>query len=67
MLAKVTDFPGGPLMQSTVPFTLNLIWPARCLPEYRLDVTYPNGDKQLFDLVHDPNELRNLECATDPS
>jgi arylsulfatase A-like enzyme len=28
-------------------------------------VEYPSGEKQLFDLVHDPYELRNL--ATDPS
>jgi choline-sulfatase len=28
-------------------------------------IEYPNGDRQLFDLVHDPYELRNL--ATDPS
>ena len=28
-------------------------------------IEYPNGYKQLFDLVHDPHELRNL--ATDPT
>jgi len=28
-------------------------------------IEYPNGDRQLFDIVHDPYELRNL--ATDPS
>jgi arylsulfatase A-like enzyme len=28
-------------------------------------IEYPNGYKQLFDLVHDPNELRNV--AGDPS
>ena len=28
-------------------------------------IEYPSGYKQLFDLVHDPHELRNL--ATDPT